>query len=329
MTETLVENAYLAVDYKDLALIACPVCGSEESDPVTVRFDGGPIVRCKDCSHVFLNPSLTPEMLDDIYGRYFATLDESFMLGLIETWWQDAKGPYQFVLRWVREHGGFAGKSVCDVGCGPGRFLKQCRDEGASATGIDLSPAAVRLAKQHFDLDVLPLGIDEAIRGGTLAPGSFDMVFSFEVIEHVQQPGKFVSDLLQLVRPGGLVVLSTPNFHLFNLAGRAAQVVRNFQEHLHFFEPATLEGLVRRCGGEPIEVKTLIPVPWGDRGRQRLAASTVGAFFGRLARRSRRIRALADRLCRAMNRRGDGADRTGLSGTCLVCIARRPPQTTS
>ena len=131
MTRPSVGKTYGEIDYTDLSPIPCPICGSGDCDQVTLRFDGGPIVRCKGCAHVFLNPPPSQQMLDEIYDAYYESLDEPKILSQIETWFQEPEGQYQYVLRCIREKGGFAGKSVCDVGCGPGRFLKQCRDEGA------------------------------------------------------------------------------------------------------------------------------------------------------------------------------------------------------
>lgn len=98
-----------------------------------------------------------------------------------------------------------AGKRVLDHGCMDGVFSIALSRAGAHVTGLDVSPAAIAQA--------------EAFRGNapepvfTLEPpakGQYDLVFSNEVIEHMPDDRKFASELVSFLRPGGVLVGTTP-----------------------------------------------------------------------------------------------------------------------
>jgi 2-polyprenyl-3-methyl-5-hydroxy-6-metoxy-1,4-benzoquinol methylase len=314
----------MQIDYTQLHEVPCPVCAERAYSAVTTRFDGGRLVRCTGCKHVYLNPSLSDTQLDAIYGAYHITSDDATTMGRIEAWFADPAGPYQRALALVDSRGGLSGKRVLEIGSGPGRFLHACREGGAAVTGIDISPQSLRLAKQFYGLELLPLALEDAVAQGALAGGQFDLIFAFELIEHVRHPGALTAQIHELLAPGGLLVLSTPNFGLFELMRDSAPPVRTWQEHLHFFEVATLADLLGRHHFEVLELGTLAPVPPEERSRQQLAASPqVMAIWQRVRGIGavRRVKAWAFGL---LGRRHDSAEVAALAGMTLFCVARRP-----
>ena len=133
---------------------------------------------------------------------------------------------------------------IMDVGCGGGYFLEQAIKAGWDAHGTEYGARQITTCRAK--------GI--AITEGALNPAnhpaeSFDVICSFEVIEHVTHPVAEVANMLALLRPGGLLYLTTPNFNCLDrrLAKGTWNVV-NYPEHLNFFTPRTMHRLLREKG---------------------------------------------------------------------------------
>lgn len=314
----------MEIDYTRLGEVACPVCEEPAYSFVITRFDGGRLVRCAACRHVYLNPVLSDRMLEEIYQDYHITDNDATTMGRIEAWYADPAGPYQRALALVETLGGLAGKRVLEIGSGPGRFLQACREGGAEVTGIDISPQSIRLAKQFYELDLLPFALEDALAKGALPAGQFDLVFAFELIEHVRYPGQLTRLIHGLLAPGGLLVLSTPNFGLFELMGERAPPVRTWQEHLHFFEAATMADLMRRHQLEVVELGTLAPLPPEERRRQQLIANPSAMALWRRVRGIGAIQRAKVWAFRRVGRRRDPAEVVALAGMTLFCAAQRP-----
>jgi 2-polyprenyl-3-methyl-5-hydroxy-6-metoxy-1,4-benzoquinol methylase len=95
---------------------------------------------------------------------------------------------------------------VLDVGCGVGLLLDEARRRGWRTQGVELSDWGVRRAR-HLGLDVFQGDLEEA----GFDPGSFDAVFMIDVLEHLADPVRTLATVSQVLRPGGVLCLVTPN----------------------------------------------------------------------------------------------------------------------
>jgi 2-polyprenyl-6-hydroxyphenyl methylase/3-demethylubiquinone-9 3-methyltransferase len=104
------------------------------------------------------------------------------------------------------------GLSVLDVGCGGGLICEPLSRLGARVTGLDPAAENVEAARRHadgqsLDIDYRAGRVEDLARDGKV----FDAVVCLEVVEHVPEPGAFLTACAVLVRPGGLLLLSTLN----------------------------------------------------------------------------------------------------------------------
>ena len=100
-----------------------------------------------------------------------------------------------------------SGMSVMEVGCGAGAFVRAAQRAGLEARGIEINAAAVDIARQQG----LPVDLLDLQDAAESLAGQFDAVCSFQVLEHVPQPGDFLRLSLALLKPGGVLIACVPN----------------------------------------------------------------------------------------------------------------------
>ena len=201
---------------------------------------------------------------------------------LAEQWW-DPEGPMAPLHRmnparigWIAGRlGGLEGKHILDVGCGAGLAAEALARQGAVVTGIDAAGAALAVARAHAEAMGVAVTYEETTPEALAATGArFDAVLALEVIEHVpldQRPA-FCAALATLVKPGGVVVLSTLNrtkrAYVVAILG-AEYVLRLLPRGTHdwrlFVTPAELGALLRDAGLRPSGVTGLLPEGCGRR----------------------------------------------------------------
>src|SRR4051812_25650511 len=103
-----------------------------------------------------------------------------------------------------------AGRRAADVGCGAGLLAEPLARLGAELVGVDAAPENIAAAREH----ALGQGLAIDYKVGSveaLEPAAYDLVTSLEVVEHVADVRGFVQGLAATLKPGGLLILSTPN----------------------------------------------------------------------------------------------------------------------
>lgn len=123
------------------------------------------------------------------------------------------------------------GARFCEIGAGAGYFRDHIPDN--PYVGLDLSPQAVSMAKTRQVTVLAEDGRDHARRH----PHAYDVVAAFQVIEHVADPLSFFRMMLDLVRPGGKIMLSTPNAQAF--ISRCRDVLNMPPHHVTWWEDET------------------------------------------------------------------------------------------
>jgi 2-polyprenyl-6-hydroxyphenyl methylase/3-demethylubiquinone-9 3-methyltransferase len=102
---------------------------------------------------------------------------------------------------------------ILDVGCGGGILSEALAKTGAQVTGIDLSPASIKVARQHaqkqgLQIDYRYESVEEVVQKSA---GSFDVVTCMEMLEHVPEPDKIVASCAHALKSEGHAIFSTIN----------------------------------------------------------------------------------------------------------------------
>ena len=192
-----------------------------------------------------------------------------------------------------------SGKRVLDLGCNNGYGTELIARYAAQATGVDVSPRSIEAARARCP------HLDFRLVDGTSLPfadGCFDAVFSFQVIEHIEDPRPYLAEIHRVLAPSGIVMLTTPNREI-----RLAPGMKPWNEfHVREYSGAELSDLLEGVF-EQVEVRSLRAAPelarveLGRVRRARLLASSEqrSKMLGRVLRplgraRRRLLRAALD-----------------------------------
>jgi SAM-dependent methyltransferase len=115
---------------------------------------------------------------------------------------------YHFACRYVR------GCEVVDIACGEGYGTAALAKIAKSCIGFDCATEVVAHARSKYGIDAR-VGHAESI---PLADASADAVVTFETIEHISNPAIFLNEIFRILKPGGRLIISTPNKPLYNKA---------------------------------------------------------------------------------------------------------------
>jgi 2-polyprenyl-3-methyl-5-hydroxy-6-metoxy-1,4-benzoquinol methylase/peptidoglycan hydrolase CwlO-like protein len=159
------------------------------------------------------------------------------------------------------------GKRVIDFGCATGYFSQLLTKKGCNVTGVEINPEAAKFAEQYCE-QVIVADLDFVSVTAILPKQAFDVAVFGDVLEHLRNPWKVLSEIRQLLKPEGYVVASIPNIahgaiRLALLQGRFEYMDLGLLDntHLRFFTRKSVEELFEGSGYfvETIE-RTKLPV---------------------------------------------------------------------
>ena len=130
---------------------------------------------------------------------------ERFVPGTKGEIWIEHWHRYHFAARWV------AGKSVLDVACGEGYGSALLARHAASVVGVDISQQAIDHAKGEYAALTNAEFICASCTMLPLENASVDVAVSFETLEHIAEQAPFLDELLRVLKPEGVLLLSCPN----------------------------------------------------------------------------------------------------------------------
>ena len=170
----------------------------------------------------------------------------------------------------IKDKTGLKNKNILDVGCGGGLLTESLYDFGAKVIGIDAAGPGIEVAKLHAkqnkkNIDYYEKTAEELNKEKS---ESFDVVTCLEVLEHVPDPKSLVKTCVSLLKPGGLLFLSTINKnprswitaivgaeYIFNILPKGTH------EFDKFIKPSCLASYVRDANAEVIETKGMFYNP--------------------------------------------------------------------
>ena len=229
-----------------LQLRACPLCRGGCS-PSLLRPDGLPLAFCGRCQLWYVSSLPPAEEIHRLYQGYWFSfrpkdLSASFARRLLSDrgWLKDDIR----LNRLSALSGGLEGKRLLEIGCGCGEFLVAARRRGASVFGNDISQEACSFVSRQLHIPVFQGPLSAAAFRAEFGP--MDIVVMSDLIEHPVEPLATFESALNVLPPGGLLLIFTPNGGAASDDLRSARQWVGFRvdlEHLQYLSSATIAAL--------------------------------------------------------------------------------------
>lgn len=262
---------------------SCPACGGPGKDR-RYRIDSFDLHRCTLCRTEFLVQSPDREPVEVTYWDSYKF--EVYADDLVQS---EYESRYDAVIGEVERRcadGGGRIASVLDIGCGIGNFVDWAGRRGLDAVGADVDRGAVATARDRG-----LRAYDVAELGDHVPERSVDLLTLWDVIEHVSDPRGLLQRSISFLRPGGLVVLETPDVEFpvrpFVIALRkVVEPIRwsdmlYYADHQVYFSARGLSTLMARCDLDVVQQRGMRS-PSAKMARLMDVWASKGAGAGRL-----------------------------------------------
>ncbi len=222
----------------------CLVCTGKTF--VAYDSDRPDLVRCADCGFVTVGEEIDSEKVSALYGReYFHGAEYADYVRDRPAIQRNFKARVETMLRYC------GGGKLLEIGCAYGFFLDLVRDR-FDCLGYDRVEAAVAYANQVLGLRA---ECKDLLADDSIAQGSLDVVTMWDVIEHLEQPERYLEKAGSLLKEGGYLFLTTGDIDSWNARWRKDRWrLIKIKSHLHFFSEKTMTRLLERLGLEVLEV---------------------------------------------------------------------------
>jgi SAM-dependent methyltransferase len=242
--------------------VPCNLCGSTdlvtvyearadlERDPdLTDKFRASsdelltqPLVRCRRCSLLFVNPRVASRAMLDGYAAGADPAYVSQMPSRVRT--------FARTIAHIDRLRPAKGR-LLDVGTAAGAFLKAAKDDGWDVTGVEPNRWLADWGRTEYGVTIHVGSIDDVV----LPPASFDVVTLWDVIEHTPDPMHVLRRAHQLLAPGGLLVVNYPDIGSWIARAMGRKWPFLSSVHLYYFTRSTMRAALDRAGFETLDIR--------------------------------------------------------------------------
>ena len=155
----------------------------------------------------------------------------------------------EYLLQGVR-----GGERALDIGCGAGQFSAALDAAGVEVTGVEVAQAALERARaRHPRIDFRLIAPDAPL---PFEDNSYEVVWAGEVIEHIADTGRWLSEVRRVLTPRGRLLLSTPSHGRLQVAVRGVEhFSQPLGDHLHLYTRRSLARLLKEFGFCEVQVR--------------------------------------------------------------------------
>ncbi len=238
----------------------CPLCSSVEIEDYLLTRDYFlsreifKLIKCSGCGFILTQDHPDASNID----RYYASDDyishNESATGFLNNLYRLSR---RLMLKRkraiVKNFTGLRKGTILDTGSGTGHFLSVMKEAGWTVKGVEINKKAREFSVSTFGLEVIS---PEQL--SSLPSGSFDCITMWHVLEHFEEPFRYASEILRLLKPGGSCILSLPNCQSFDAEHyKEFWAAYDVPRHLWHFAPITFKIFAERTGFKLSRLKSL------------------------------------------------------------------------
>jgi 2-polyprenyl-3-methyl-5-hydroxy-6-metoxy-1,4-benzoquinol methylase len=229
---------------------ACPLGCSGELRPTPIVLPEGPLRQCPACTLLVSSATQAQHAASlAIWDTGEGTQPDARSVERFRTVTRRRLAMAQHLL------GPQSAARLLDVGCSSGSLLAVAAEMGFAVRGVESAPTAAAAARRAgFDVH------DGRLQDAGYAPGSFDVITLIELIEHIAEPLPLLRQCRDLLRPGGVVAINTPNGASWSARALGGKwegfSLTKLGGHVCFYSPSALQVLAERTGFDVAAIRT-------------------------------------------------------------------------
>jgi 2-polyprenyl-3-methyl-5-hydroxy-6-metoxy-1,4-benzoquinol methylase len=238
---------------------ACPLCASESKDVLAaeLRRSKGLVRYCCACDHGYL---VQDQSLDakKYYGEEYrkeyshnAEATSTHAREIYEIYKNYQQDRLQHILPFLS-----SGSRLLEVGASAGQFLSQIKHKVCEVNAIELDKTCCAFLGSEFGIQA----DSELLENSRFSQETYDVVCTFQVIEHVEKPVEFLKTLKRATREGGTIFIEAPNLRDPLLSVWDVPMYRKFfyhSAHIHYFTESSLIKVARDVGFRPDQIEII------------------------------------------------------------------------
>jgi ubiquinone/menaquinone biosynthesis C-methylase UbiE len=223
---------------------ACHICSGNRAT-LYMQKDGSDYYRCPDCRLEFIFPQPDDEALARIYSENYY---DAWGLNIdSDTTVKLKRSTFEYRLNLISENLK-PGDNILDCGCATGIFLDLVKEQGFVPYGVEISDYGVQECRKKFGEQNIFHGQLEDARFGNEEKNFISAIFMTDYLEHVRNPHEVLVTACRFLKPGGLLVITTPDTSSISNLLMRKNWIHYKTEHLFYFSRANIELLLSQAG---------------------------------------------------------------------------------
>lgn len=222
----------------------CHICQGSRAK-LFMQKDGSDYYRCPDCKLEFIFPQPDDAALEKIYSENYY---DSWGLYVDSSSAEKSKRlTFEYRLKFI-ENELKQGDKILDCGCATGFFLDLVKEKGFVPYGVEISSFAAATCRKKFGEQNIFLGNFEDAKLDSVKENLFSAIFMTDYLEHVRNPRLILEAALRFLKPGGLLVITTPDTSSSSYLVMSRNWIHYKAEHLFYFSKKNIESLLMQTG---------------------------------------------------------------------------------